>query len=140
MRRTNPVALLTPAALRRAALKHSSLSLAVALGLCAPLAYAQETPADAQAEQGTLDAIVVTARKREETLQDVPVAVTAFTADNLDRLNVEDLSDLDAQVPNLTIYAARGSSSTVTAYIRGVGQSDPLWGVDPGVGIYLDDV
>lgn len=140
MRRTNPVALLTPAALRRAALKHSSLSLAVALGLCAPLTYAQETPADAQAEQGTLDAIVVTARKREETLQDVPVAVTAFTADSLDKLNVEDLSDLDAQVPNLTIYAARGSSSTVTAYIRGVGQSDPLWGVDPGVGIYLDDV
>src|SRR5690606_26048679 len=41
---------------------------------------------------------------------------------------------------NLTIYAARGSSSTVTAYIRGVGQADPLWGVDPGVGIYLDDV
>ena len=145
MRRMNPVALLTPAALRRAALKHSSLSLAVALGLCAPLAYAQqrpaqETPAAAQAEQGTLDAIVVTARKREETLQDVPVAVTAFTADSLDKLNIEDLSDLDAQVPNLTIYAARGSSSTVTAYIRGVGQSDPLWGVDPGVGIYLDDV
>ena len=43
-------------------------------------------------------------------------------------------------VPNLTIYAARGSSSTVTAYIRGIGQADPLWGVDPGVGIYLDDV
>ena len=72
--------------------------------------------------------------------QDVPVAVTAFTADSLDKLNVEDLSDLDAQVPNLTIYAARGSSSTITAYIRGVGQSDPLWGVDPGVGLYLDDV
>lgn len=155
MRRTNPVAFLTPAALRRAALKHSSLSLAVALGLCAPLVHAQqglaqqepaqqspaqEMSAEAQAEQGTLDAIVVTARKREETLQDVPVAVTAFTADSLDKLNVEDLSDLDAQVPNLTIYAARGSSSTVTAYLRGVGQSDPLWGVDPGVGIYLDDV
>ena len=43
-------------------------------------------------------------------------------------------------MPNLTIYAARGSNSTLTAYIRGVGQSDPLWGVDPGVGIYLDDV
>nr|WP_291143027.1 Plug domain-containing protein [Dokdonella sp.] len=38
------------------------------------------------------------------------------------------------------MYAARGSNSTVTAYIRGVGQADPLWGVDPGVGIYLDDV
>ena len=54
--------------------------------------------------------------------------------------NIEDLGDLDAQVPNLTMYAARGSSSTITAYIRGVGQSDPLWGVDPGVGIYMDDV
>jgi Amino acid kinase family/TonB-dependent Receptor Plug Domain len=133
------------AAFKRAAVKHSSLSLAIALGLCAPLASAQESPTGAEAEQGTqdrstLDTIMVTARKREETLQDVPVAVTAFTPDTLDRLNVEDLSDLDAQVPNLTIYAARGSSSTVTAYIRGVGQSDPLWGVDPGVGIYLDDV
>ena len=84
--------------------------------------------------------MTVTARKREETLQDVPVAVTAFTAEALDRLNIEDLSDLDSQVPNLTIYAARGSSSTITAYIRGVGQSDPLWGVDPGVGLYMDDV
>jgi iron complex outermembrane receptor protein len=53
---------------------------------------------------------------------------------------IDDLGDLDAQVPNLTIYAARGSASTVTAYIRGIGQADPLWGVDPGVGIYLDDV
>lgn len=43
-------------------------------------------------------------------------------------------------MPDLTIYAARGSSSTVTAYLRGVGQSDPLWGVDPGVGVYIDDV
>ena len=43
-------------------------------------------------------------------------------------------------MPNLTIYAARGSTSTVTAYIRGIGQSDPLWGVEPGVGIYIDDV
>jgi len=70
----------------------------------------------------------------------VPVAVTAFTPETLDKLNIKDLGDLDAQVPNLTVYAARGSTSTVTAYIRGVGQADPLWGVDPGVGIYLDDV
>ena len=82
----------------------------------------------------------MTARKREETLQDVPVAVTAFTPEVLDTLNIRDLGDLGAQVPNLTIYAARGSTSTITAYIRGVGQADPLWGVDPGVGIYLDDV
>ncbi|BDU16197.1 TonB-dependent receptor [Lysobacter auxotrophicus] len=126
-------------------MKHRStrngLSLAIAMALIAPLAQAQETAAAAQGEEATtLSGVTVTARKREETLQEVPVAVTAFTADALDQLNVEDLSDLDAQVPNLTIYAARGSSSTITAYIRGVGQSDPLWGVDPGVGIYMDDV
>jgi len=88
----------------------------------------------------SLNKVVVTARRREETLQDVPVAVTAFTPETLDKLNVRDIGDLDAQVPNLTIYAARGSNTTLTAYIRGVGQSDPLWGVDPGVGLYLDDV
>jgi iron complex outermembrane receptor protein len=112
--------------------------------LASPVAWAQDAaPSEAttpEAQATTLGAVTVTARKREETLQSVPVAVTAFTAEALDRLNIEDLSDLDAQVPNLTIYAARGSSSTVTAYIRGIGQSDPLWGVDPGVGIYLDDV
>ena len=117
------------------------LSLAIVMGLAAPLAHAQQAAGPQQPESSrTLDSITVTARKREETLQEVPVAVTAFTADSIDKLNVRDLGDLDAQVPNLTIYAARGSTSTVTAYIRGVGQADPLWGVDPGVGIYLDDV
>jgi iron complex outermembrane receptor protein len=122
---------------------HLSLAIGLTLTLGALQAQAQESAAPAPVAEGeavTLDAVQVTARKREETLQEVPVAVTAFTADSLDKLNVRDLGDLDAQVPNLTIYAARGSSSTVTAYIRGVGQSDPLWGVDPGVGIYLDDV
>ena len=131
-------------------MKRKQLSLTIhgvlAMSLLAAMpALAQEQPqAKATARDGqkttTLDSVKVTARKREETLQDVPVAVTAFTADSLDRLNVRDLGDLDAQVPNMTLYAARGSSSTITAYIRGVGQSDPLWGVDPGVGLYMDDV
>ncbi|MBB1087514.1 TonB-dependent receptor [Lysobacter sp. SG-8] len=121
------------------------LTIAIACALVAPAAWAQDASTTSTdpargASATNLDTVVVTARKREETLQDVPVAVTAFTADTLDTLAVEDISDLDSEVPNLTIYAARGSSSTVTAYIRGIGQSDPLWGVDPGVGIYLDDV
>jgi len=127
-------------------MKRKQLSLAIGGALVGSLlaaapAMAQEQGSQAKGPKTTnLDSVKVTARKREETLQEVPVAVTAFTADALDKLNVQDLSDLDAQVPNLTIYAARGSSSTLTAYIRGVGQSDPLWGVDPGVGIYMDDV
>ena len=80
MRRT-PSALSVSTALRRAALKHSSLSLAVALGLCAPAAFAQEAAAGPAADRDSLDTITVTARKREETIQDVPVAVTAFTAE-----------------------------------------------------------
>ncbi len=128
----------------RRPLRHHVLSLAVLAALAAPMAQAQEAEtAEEAAEKSTaaaMSTITITARKREETLQDVPIAVTAFTSESLDRLNVKDLADLGAFVPNLTIYAARGSSSTVTAYIRGIGQSDPLWGVDPGVGIYLDDV
>jgi iron complex outermembrane recepter protein len=124
-----------------------SLAISVVLGLaCSASVHAQDvndanTTDEAKAGDVTkLEGIKVTARKRTETLIDVPVAVTAFTPERVDKLNIQDLSDLGSQVPNLTIYAARGSSSTITAYIRGVGQSDPLWGVDPGVGIYLDDV
>jgi iron complex outermembrane recepter protein len=124
-----------------------SLAISVVLGLaCSASVHAQDvndanTSDEAKAGDVTkLEGIKVTARKRTETLIDVPVAVTAFTPERVDKLNIQDLSDLGSQVPNLTIYAARGSSSTITAYIRGIGQSDPLWGVDPGVGIYLDDV
>lgn len=131
-------------------MKRSYLSLAIACVLAVPFAAIAATEADAdtqtpeatdtRSEPVSLSSVTVTARRREETIQDVPIAVTAFTPETLDRLNVQDLSDLSAQVPNMTLYAARGSSSTITAYIRGIGQSDPLWGVDPGVGIYMDDV
>ncbi len=126
-------------------MKRKQLSLAIhgvlAVSLLATMpAFAQDAAGDGEKKATTLETVKVTARKREETLQEVPVAVTAFTAESLDKLGVRDLSDLDAQVPNLTIYAARGSNTTLTAYIRGVGQSDPLWGVDPGVGLYMDDV
>ena len=111
------------------------------LGTCAVMpAGAQTAPTPEAAATATLETVKVTARKREESLQDVPVAVTALTADQLDKLAIKDLGDLQGQVPNLTIYAARGSNTTLTTFIRGVGQADPLWGVDPGVGISFDDV
>ena len=110
----------------------------------APADGSSATPATAaqpaQGDVATLDTVTVTARRREETLKDVPVAVTALTAATLETRNIQDLGDLQGEVPSLTIYAARGSNTTITAYLRGVGQSDPLWGVDPGVGIYFDDV
>jgi len=115
------------------------LPLALLAAFAALPAAAQTAPA-ATPTVTTLEVVKVTARKREESLQDVPVAVTALTAEQLDKLAIKDLGDLQGQVPNLTIYAARGSNTTITTFIRGVGQADPLWGVDPGVGIYFDDV
>ncbi len=117
-------------------------AILAALGAAALPATAQTAQPAAAADTSvtTLDVVKVTARKREESLQDVPVAVTALTGEQLDKLAIKDLGDLQGQVPNLTIYAARGSNTTITTFIRGVGQADPLWGVDPGVGIYFDDV
>jgi iron complex outermembrane receptor protein len=129
--------------------KPSPLTLAIAAACFAPLAATAAPAADpepapeaaeATSNASQLGQITVTARRREENLNEIPVAVTALSESRIEVLNIEDLGDLQGQVPNLTIYAARGSSSTITAYIRGIGQSDPLWGVEPGVGVYIDDV
>jgi iron complex outermembrane receptor protein len=84
--------------------------------------------------------VLITARRREESLQDVPVSVTAFTADQLAKTGVVDLTGLAQTLPNTTLSASRGTNSTLTSFIRGVGQQDPLAGFEAGVGIYLDDI
>jgi iron complex outermembrane receptor protein len=68
------------------------------------------------------------------------VAVTVVTSDELEEAAAADISELQQQVPNLSVYQGRNQSSTLTAFLRGIGQADPLWGVDPGVGLYIDDV
>ena len=52
----------------------------------------------------------------------------------------QDITWLQQATPNLTLQVARGTNSTLIAFIRGVGQQDPLWGFEPGVGLYVDDV
>ena len=96
------------------------------------------TSADA-AEQNPQD-IVVTARRREESLLDVPIAVTAFTGAQLEANGAIDVTDLSNVTPNVTLETSRGTNSTLTAFVRGVGQQDPVAGFEAGVGIYLDDV
>lgn len=112
------------------------LAGASAVALSALPAAAQEAPADEQA--ATLDEVVVTARRREERLQDVPVAVTALSAQALENLQASDIGDLEAAVPNLTLH--EGDASNAVVYLRGVGQIDSLAFADPGVGVYVDDV
>src|SRR6202050_2337624 len=92
------------------------------------------------ADNGTLAEVVVTARRYSENLQSVPLAVTALGAAAIQTQDVTNLEDLNSFVPNFKISADRATSSTINVYIRGVGQSDPLWGFEPGVGVYIDDV
>ena len=113
---------------------------AAVTALFASPAFAQETPAtapaaassadDAQANADAPADIVVTARRRSETLLNVPIAVTAFTADKLDKMGAVDLTDIQNTTPNTTIKDARGTNSTLAAFIRGVGQQDPVPGVE----------
>jgi iron complex outermembrane receptor protein len=84
--------------------------------------------------------IIVTARRRAENLQDVPIAVTAYSGETLERTGAIDITDLSDTTPNVTIETSRGTNTTLTAFIRGVGQQDPVAGFEAGVGLYLDDV
>ncbi|MFC4727370.1 TonB-dependent receptor [Coralloluteibacterium thermophilus] len=123
---------------------HLSLAVGVALALSGT-ALAQDTPqataagSDRPSAQ-TLDTITVTARRREESAQDVPVAVTAFDQDDLRELQANNVDGLQGAVPNLNIVQGRGSSNSVNVFIRGIGQPDALQTFDPGVGMYVDDV
>nr|MEA2796994.1 iron complex outerrane recepter protein [Phenylobacterium sp.] len=122
----------------KATLLASACALSVATTATAQTAAPRSPAPGAQA--ANVEELVVTARRREETLKDVPIAVSAYTAAAMDRTGVRDITDLQKSTPSLTLQPARGSNSTLIAFIRGVGQQDPLWGFDPGVGLYLDDV
>ncbi|HUO95304.1 MAG TPA: TonB-dependent receptor [Steroidobacteraceae bacterium] len=125
-------------------LLRTALRAVLGLALAAPFAATQAQTAPAApsvaADTGQLETIVVTARRRSENLQNVPLAVTAVSADQILAQDITNLEDLNSLVPNMKISAGRATSSTINVYIRGVGQSDPLWGFEPGVGIYIDDV
>lgn len=88
-----------------------------------------------------LEEIVVTARKREESLQDTPISVTAFDNDALEDTNMQDLRDIGKFTPGMSFTSyGMGSSEAGAMFIRGVGQSDHMITTDPGVGLYIDGV
>ncbi|MEE4206251.1 MAG: TonB-dependent receptor [Erythrobacter sp.] len=125
---------------RRALLLAGSAGL---VALAAPAAAQDgeiETAADAALVEDEVDTIIVTARRREERLLDVPVAVTAFSQQDLQNLQAVDLSGLNAVAPNLNLVQGRGSAASANIFIRGLGQPDALQTFDPAVGIYVDGV
>jgi iron complex outermembrane receptor protein len=99
------------------------------------------TPASTPASTGTLEEVVVTAQFRKQDLQQTPIAITAVNAKMLEQRNQTDIAQVAAQAPNVSLQpngAAFGSS--MVAFIRGVGQTDFNLALEPGVGIYVDDV
>ncbi|MFC3053122.1 TonB-dependent receptor [Kordiimonas pumila] len=131
-------------------LKHTKrYSRATAISLAAimcvmegavPAVFAADDNEVMVADQRFFDEIVVTARRREETLVDVPIALSVQSGEQLDLSGATDITALQRMTPNLTLQVARGTNSTLTTFIRGIGQQDPLWGFEPGVGLYVDDV
>jgi outer membrane receptor protein involved in Fe transport len=85
------------------------------------------------------NSIVVTATKREQTLQDVPVAVTVTTADTIERAEIRDLKDLQAVVPSLQV-GQRQSLANTNFFIRGFGNGANNAGIEPSVGVFVDNV
>lgn len=96
---------------------------------------------DASREQPVnIEEITVTARKREESLQQTPVAITAFTATDIEDRDIRRIQEITSSVPTLQFDNAVGNASSARIYLRGVGNGDPISSDDPGVGIYLDGV
>lgn len=100
-------------------------------------AESAETAAKNPARNRLVEEIVVTAQKREENIKDVPIAITAFSADKLDALGIDSVEDLDRITPGLTITNAAGFN---VAFLRGVGTDAFLPGADSSVPFYIDGV
>ena len=106
------------------------------------IAFAMATPAlitPVSAGAQSLEEVVVTARRREETLQDIPVTVTAIGAQQIEQSIIQDLRDVGRLVPNMQIYSA-GSGSGSGIYLRGVGSSSISAAFDPAVALNVDGV
>ncbi|HKX98778.1 MAG TPA: TonB-dependent receptor [Steroidobacteraceae bacterium] len=105
---------------------------AVCLG-AVQAAVAQETT--------VFEPVIVTAQKREQNIYEVPVAISAFTAETMERQGINDLTDIGKFVPNLNVTGfSAGHTSSVNPFIRGIGLQDHLITTDPGVGVYVDGV
>jgi outer membrane receptor protein involved in Fe transport len=89
--------------------------------------------------QGALEEVIVTAQKREQNLQDVPIAVSAFTTEMLAQSGVKDMFDLSANAPSLIVDQSQ-TSTTTTFGIRGVFTSSQNFGLESSVGLYVDGV
>jgi iron complex outermembrane recepter protein len=123
----------------RAGLRASAVTVGLALSVGSSAAWSDES-AKADDVQ-LLEEIVVTAQFREQGLQSTPVAITAVTGSQLEQHTLSSVTDLNGLAPNLTVTKGTNTNGpSAQLFIRGVGQSDGHPGLEPGVGLYVDDV
>ena len=110
--------------------------------LLLPVASLQvEAQSESEAQSTALEEVVVTARKREESLQDTPISITAFSGSALEEANMVDLRDIGKYTPGMSFTSyGMGSNEAGAIFLRGIGQSDHMVTTDPGVGLYIDGV
>lgn len=106
------------------------------------LLFAGALPAEAQDERppGALEEILVTAQKREQSLQDVGIAVTAFTGDQIRQLGFTNTTDIVAMTPGLNYTVPNAESSQINFFLRGVGLNDFADANENPVAVYVDEV
>ncbi|MEM9622484.1 MAG: TonB-dependent receptor plug domain-containing protein, partial [Pseudomonadota bacterium] len=92
------------------------------------------------AEQAIIEEVIVTATKREQSVQDVPIAVTAIGAEALERAGVQDLRDLSTVATSFNMNSSQTESQGTTLRIRGVGTTGNNIGLESAVGVFLDGV
>lgn len=118
----------------------SLMALAGSICLASP-ALAQDRTEKPASDPADGNEIVVTAQFRAQKLQDVPIAITALSGDTLEQRGQTNLADLGGSAPNVTLRQAPATyGPAVVAFIRGVGQRDTSFALEPGVGLYVDDV
>lgn len=97
-------------------------------------------PVKAQESEGQLEEIIVTAEFRKADVQETPIAITAITGDMLENRAQTNLYEVANQAPNVTLKRGGQARSGMIAFIRGVGQYDFIAALEPGVGVYVDNV
>lgn len=112
-----------------------AIAIAAGIGTAAPVSAQDST----QRATG-LEEIVVTAQRREESLQDTPIAITAFTAGKLDDLGVFGVAQIGDFAPNLIIQKQPSSNSNMGIAIRGIGIGETALTADPKIGLYIDGI
>ena len=115
-----------------------SLLFALFVSTYAMTAHSQELPVGANTGQLLLEEVIVTARKREELLQDTPVSISAFSQEQLLVMGIANTRDLEQSVPGLS-FSEQGNKAPAI-FIRGVGQKEASAALDPGVGVYINSI